>query len=196
MGAGGRVDPHVLEVAHGSQRLQVSPPLDAGSQDGQRASVRPGKRTGRDRGDRRGADLGDRGGVQDGGGHAGLAVEQRDGALVRVQAAGGVVRDHADRLERENRPAVPRCPAPAWHQAHEPGGPGRRHDRPERHVGFAPGPRRQHRGHRLGAGARGECGHHIAVAENEYAHQATALSMSDSSAAVRGCWSASRTGAR
>src|SRR6516165_2737544 len=171
-------------------------PLHAGPEYRQRARIGAGQQAGRDRGDRGGADGGDRGGVQDRGGHAGLAVEEGDGALVRVEAARGVVRDHADRLEREPRALVLLGAAPGWHQPHEAGGPGCRHDGPERHVRFASGSRRQHGGHGLGAGLRRERGRYVAVAENEYAHQATALSMSARSPALRGCWSASRTGAR
>ena len=154
--SGRRVDAHLLERANRRQRLQVGPGLGAGAEDGQHPRLAPGQDLRRDRGHRRGAPLGDRRGVEYRGRLPGLAVEQRDDPLVRVQAARRVARHDAHRLEAERRGAAGVRPAPARHQPHEPGRLRRDHHRPQRQVGLAARPRGEHLRHRLGARGGGQ----------------------------------------
>ena len=133
LGAPGR-DLDLLELAGLQHRRDVWMRLVPGADHRQHARVLARQGTCGDAGDRGCSDRGDRGRV-DHGDHVPVhTVVQRDRALVRVEAAGGVLRDDGDRLQAVERPLAA---AKGRHHAEKVLFAGRLDDRPERQVELA-----------------------------------------------------------
>ena len=97
----GTVDPHPLDIAHQSHRLQMGPSLNPGAEDGKVGCLLPGQEPGghaRRRSGPYGCDLA---GIDDGQRHSVLRVEQHHHALVRVVFGSMVARKDSHDLEAQ-----------------------------------------------------------------------------------------------